>query len=92
MIISLSLPKMSRPLILRAILNFSNPHKLDITMLNNLLIGSPSLTMQKIYIIDDNKNVSYYSDERDENIKFLSNPSIFAQKLITDSGKICDKE
>ncbi len=83
---------MSRPIILRAILNFSNPHKIDITMLNNLLLCSSSLTMQKIYIIDDSKNVSYYSDERDENVKFLSNPSILAQKLITNSGKISDKE
>ena len=83
---------MSRPLILRVILNFSNPHKMDITMLNNILACSTSLTMQKIYIVNDDKNLSYYSDERDENIKFLTNSAIFGQKLITDSKKITDKE
>lgn len=83
---------MSRPLILRAILNFSNPHKIDITMLNNILACSTSLTMQKIYIINDDKNLTHYSDERDENIKFLSNTKIFGQKLITDSKNIQDKE
>jgi hypothetical protein len=85
---------MSKPVILRAILNFSNPISCDITRLNNLLATASSLTMQKLYIIKDNTNLTVYSDDRIENIKLLNdfNAVILSERTFRNFNKPHDKE
>jgi hypothetical protein len=72
----LGLAKMKRNVMLRVVLNFTNPGRCDLVALNNLL-ATKSLDMQKLYVVKNN-NLTTYSDTRQENTAVL-------QKLVKKS-------
>jgi hypothetical protein len=55
--------------LVRAILTFNNPTKIEMRYLTNLIYRGVSLTDQSIYIASPPTNLLYYSNNRLENIK-----------------------
>ena len=82
---------MSKPVILRAIINFANPTACDIARLNSMLAVCPTITMQKIYMIRADTELIVYSDDRAENIKLLSDYTMKMRGL-KNVSKLFDKE
>lgn len=55
--------------LVRAILTFNNPTKIEMLHLTNLIYRGISLTDQSIYIASPSTNLLHYSNDRLENIK-----------------------
>ena len=57
--------------LVRAILTFNNPTKIEMCHLTNLIYRGVSLTDQSIYIASPPTNLLHYSNNRLENIKLI---------------------
>jgi hypothetical protein len=55
--------------LLRVVLTFQNPSKIEMHYLSNLLSKGTSLTNQQIYIASPTTNLLYHSNDSLENIK-----------------------
>lgn len=62
--------------IVRVILTYTNPTKLDMLHLSHLIYRSPSILDQKIYIASPRTDLLYYSSDRLSNIKLCQALSV----------------
>jgi hypothetical protein len=62
--------------IVKVVLTFANPTKLEFLQLFNTIHNGKSLTEQKIYIASPQTNLLHYSDTRLDNITLLQELNI----------------
>jgi len=62
--------------IIRAVLTFRNPQKLEFIPLTNLLWQGTSLIDQQIYIATPETNLVHYSNDRIANLKLVHSLSL----------------